>query len=326
MKICVIKGDGIGPEVVDSAVQVLNALNLNINYTEADAGYECYKNHGTSLPEETIRLAKESDAIFLGAVTTPPDIPNYRSAVLGLRKSLELFANIRPVKSYPLEQFRKNVDLLVVRENTEGLYSGKESFDGETAITQRIITKSASERIAKYAFEMAKNKVTIIHKANILRETCGLFRRTAFEVAKNYPNIIAEECIVDAMAMRLIKQPETFDVVLASNMFGDILSDEASMLVGGLGLASSGNIGTRYSMFEPVHGSAPKYAGRNKANPLAAILSAKLMLEHLDKAKAAAKIDNAVRKVIVEKNSLTFDLGGKSTTAECTQAVIEALE
>ena len=326
MKICVIKGDGIGPEVVDASLEVLNALNLNIIYSEAEAGYECYKNHGTSLPEETIRLAKESDAIFLGAVTTPPDIPNYRSAVLGLRKSLELFANIRPVKSYPLEQFRKNVDLLVVRENTEGLYSGKESFDGETAITQRIITKSASERIAKYAFEMAKNKVTIIHKANILRETCGLFRRTAFEVAKNYPNIIAEECIVDAMAMRLIKQPETFDVVLASNMFGDILSDEASMLVGGLGLASSGNIGTRYSMFEPVHGSAPKYAGRNKANPLAAILSAKLMLEHLDKAKAAAKIDNAVRKVIVEKNSLTFDLGGKSTTAECTQAVIEALE
>ena len=326
MKICVIKGDGIGPEVVDSAVQVLNALNLNINYTEADAGYECYKNHGTSLPEETIRLAKESDAVFLGAVTTPPDIPDYRSAVLGLRKALELYANIRPVKSYQLEQFRKNVNLLVVRENTEGLYSGQESFDGETAITKRIITKSASERIAKYAFEMAKNKVTIIHKANILRETCGLFRRTAFEVAKNYPNIIAEECIVDAMAMRLIKQPETFDVVLASNMFGDILSDEASMLVGGLGLASSGNIGTRYSMFEPVHGSAPKYAGQNKANPLAAILSAKLMLEHLDKGKAALKIDNAVRKVIEEKNSLTSDLGGNSTTTACTQAVIEALE
>jgi isocitrate/isopropylmalate dehydrogenase len=211
-----------------------------------------------------------------------------------------------------------------VRENTEGLYSGIEKASGEIATAQRIITRKASERIADFAFRLAKRHVTIVHKANVLRETCGLFRKAALDVASRYPHIKTDEVLVDAMAMRLIKDPENFEIIVTTNLFGDILSDEASMLVGGLGLAPSGNIGDKHSVFEPVHGSAPDIAGKGVANPLAAILSVKMMLEHLGERKNAEKLKNAVEKIML-KNILPRDLGGTAKTADVTKAVIKEL-
>ncbi|MFH1848985.1 MAG: isocitrate/isopropylmalate dehydrogenase family protein [archaeon] len=335
-RICVIRGDGIGSEVIGSALRVLDALNLGIGITEAEAGYDCYRKNGTPVPEKTIELCRASDAILLGAVTTPTDIPNYRSAIVTIRRALDLYANIRPVHSYNIptirpEWMRKNVDMVIIRENTEGLYSGVEHVteSGNRVVTERIITKRATERIMRFAFEYAKKhnrkKVTIVHKANILRESCGLFRRTGLEVAKSYPSVISDEVIVDAMAMRLIKEPERFDIIVASNMMGDILSDEASMLCGGLGLASSANIGPENALFEPVHGSAPKYAGKNVVNPVATILALKLMLEYLGMPESK-KIDNAVREVLAKGERLTKDLDGNSTTTEITDAIIEELK
>ena len=329
-KICVIKGDGIGPEVVESALNVLQAFNLDLELTEAEAGYGCYKKHGTSIPQETINACKEADATLMGAVTTPPKIEDYKSAIVTLRKKLNLFANVRPISSYPIENTRQNIDMAIVRENTEGLYSGIERVEEDKAIAERVITRKGSERIIRYAFELAKkqgrNKVAVVHKANILRKTCGLFRDIAVEVAEDYKGIEMEEVLVDAMAMRLIKQPEDFQVIVTTNLFGDILSDEACMLVGGLGVAPSGNIGNGSSVFEPVHGSAPKYAGKDVANPIAAILSAKMMLEYLNENKAANKIEESVRTLLKNKRTLTKDLGGNSKTSEVTKEIINIIQ
>ena len=324
MKIAIIKGDGIGPEVIDAAVEVLEALVPGIKLIEGEAGYGCYKRNGTPVPTETVDLCRKADSVLFGAVTTPPGIAGYRSAIITLRKELDLYANLRPVKSHPIPQSRRNISLAIVRENTEGFYSGIEKANGEIATAQRIITRKASERIADFAFRLAKRHVTIVHKANVLRETCGLFRKTALDVASRYPHINTDEVLVDAMAMRLIKDPENFEVIVTTNLFGDILSDEASMLVGGLGLAPSGNIGDKHSVFEPVHGSAPDIAGKGVANPLAAILSAGMMLEHLGERKNAEKLKNAVEKIML-KNILPRDLGGTAKTADVTKAVIKEL-
>lgn len=328
-KICVIKGDGIGVDVVDATISVLKALPIHFEFIEAKAGYRCYEEKGTTIPDETIKTCRNADAVLFGAVTTPPD-PKYKSAIVTLRKALDLYANLRPIKSCLLPGSRQNVDLFIIRENTEGLYCGEEEDLGDRAISKRIITRKASERIVRYAFEFArkkgKKKVIFVHKANILKATCGLFLRTARDVARNYPEIEATDMLVDAMAMRLIKDPENFDVLVTTNMFGDILSDEACMLVGGLGLAPSGNIGDTCAIFEPVHGSSPDIAGKGIANPLACILAGKMMLEYLGEHEAAKKLAEAVEKVLTVAKDLTPDLGGNGTTKTVTEKIVVNVE
>lgn len=327
-----IKGDGIGAEVTEAAVTVLEKLNLNLQWQEAKAGYACYQECGDPIPESTIEAARQAEATLFGAVTTPPNIPNYRSAVVTLRKLLDLYANLRPVQSLGLQgaHYRPNLDFYVVRENTEGLYSGQEEDFGDYAVTKRIISKKGSERIVRYAFELAKrtgkHKVTIVHKANVLRMTDGLFRQVALAVAAEYKEdgIEPQELLVDTMAMRLIKDPENFEVIVTTNLFGDILSDEAAELVGGLGVAASGNIGVSGAIFEPVHGSAPDIAGKGIANPIATLLASVMMLRHIDESEAAERLQRAVIKVIAA-GTFTPDLGGNSNTAQVTQAVIASL-
>ncbi len=328
----IIKGDGIGPEVVDAARLVLENLGLDLQFEEAKAGFACYQECGDPIPQTTIEAARKAEATLFGAVTTPPDIPKYRSAVVTLRKELDLYANLRPVQSLGLKgaHYREGLDLYVVRENTEGLYSGQEEIDGDTAIAKRIITKKGSERIVRYAFELAKRtgkrKVTVVHKANILRLTDGLFRRTALGVAEEYraDGIEVQELLVDTMAMRLIKDPENFEIIVTTNLFGDILSDEASELVGGLGVASSGNIGLNGAIFEPVHGSAPDIAGKGIANPLATLLTTAMLLRHINEPAAADRLQEAITKIIAE-GTLTPDLGGSANTIQVRDRVIELL-
>ncbi|MEI6045810.1 MAG: isocitrate/isopropylmalate dehydrogenase family protein [Chloroflexota bacterium] len=329
----IIKGDGIGPEVVDAAVVVLENLGLDLHFDEAPAGYACYQQYGDPIPQTTLDAARQAEATLFGAVTTPPDIRNYRSAVVTLRKELDLYANLRPVRSLGLKgrHLRDGLDLYVVRENTEGMYSGIEEDYGDKATSLRVITKKGSERIVRYAFELAKktgkHKVTIVHKANILRLSDGLFRRTALAVAEEYrqDGIEAQELLVDTMAMRLIKDPENFEVIVTTNLFGDILSDEAAELVGGLGLAASGNIGLEGAIFEPVHGSAPDITGKGVANPLATFLATVMLLQQINEVEASDRLQQAVTKIINEGN-LTPDLGGTATTLEVRDQVIRFLQ
>ncbi|MBT3721203.1 isocitrate/isopropylmalate dehydrogenase family protein [Candidatus Woesearchaeota archaeon] len=330
-KICILPGDGIGPEVVENTINLLKTLPIDLEFIYGDIGYDCYVKTGNSLPNETLEKVKNSDATLFGAVTTPPNIPNYSSPILRLRQHFELYANVRPCKSIPNKISRPGINLIMVRENTEGLYSRSERVEdeGNRAITEMIITRKGSERVIRYAFNIAKKnnmkKVTVVHKANVLRETTGLFLRVAQEVAKEFPQIVMEDMIVDNCAMQLIKKPEQFEVIVTTNMFGDILSDEASALIGGLGLANSGNIGENYGVFEPVHGSAPKYVGLNKANPAATFLAAKLMLEYLGENRYAKLIEKAMLKAI-KNNQTTKDLGGSLNSIEFTNVVINNLK
>ena len=330
-KICVLPGDGIGAEVIEQAVKVLKALPLEFKFVYGEIGYDCYLKTGDALPKETIEKVDKADATLFGAVTTPPNIENYSSAILRLRKHFDLYANLRPCKTFPNEISQKGISMYIVRENTEDLYSGVERVEdnGNRAITEMIITRKGSERIVRYAFELAKeknlNKVTVVHKANVLRETGGLFRKIALEIAAEYPDIEMQEMLVDACAMQLIKNPSQFQVIVTTHMFGDILSDEASMLVGGLGLAYSGNIGKEKAVFEPVHGSAPKYAGKNIANPIATILAAKLMLEFLGENESAQKVENAVMSAIKD-GAVTQDLDGNLTTEQAGDAIAERIK
>jgi isopropylmalate/isohomocitrate dehydrogenase-like protein len=327
--ILIIKGDGIGAEVVDVAVEILQKLNLDAKFEEARAGYACFQDLGDPIPAETIAAARRADATLFGAVTTPPDIPNYRSAVVTLRKELDLYANLRPVRSLGLtgRHYREDVDLYIVRENTEGMYAGKEEEFEDYATALRVISRKASDRIVRFACNLAektgKPKVTIVHKANVLRKTDGLFRRTALAVAEEYQakGIVANEMLVDAMAMRLIKDPENFDVIVTTNLFGDILSDEASELVGGLGVAASGNIGEHGAIFEPVHGSAPDIAGKGIANPLATLLTGVMLLQHLGENTLAERLHTAVIAVIKSGN-LTPDLGGTANTQQLKEQIL----
>jgi len=328
-KIAVIPGDGIGKTVVPEAVRVLERTGLKFDFQYMEVGYEIFKKVGTSVPEDVLSKIKETQACLFGATTTPVDVADYRSAVVTLRKALDLFANVRPAKSYPIRSSVKDVDLVTVRENTEGLYSGIEFELEDSAFTLRMITRKASERIAKFAFNLAmkrRKKVTVVTKANVLRKSCGLFREVSLLVAKDYPEVEVNELFVDVAAMNLVLKPQVFDVILTSNLFGDILSDEAAGLVGGLGLAPSANIGDDYALFEPVHGSAPDIAGKGIANPMAAILAAKMMLNYLGENKWAERIENAVVTVLREGKCLTPDLGGTSTSHEVTEAIIDALK
>jgi len=324
-RIVLIPGDGIGPEVIPVAARVLAATGVALEFVPAEAGWGTFERRGTALPEETLALVRECGLALFGAVSSPSrKVPGYRSPIVALRRELDLYANLRPALSAPIPGSRPGIDLLLVRENTEGLYAGRERREGETAIAERVITRGASERIARVACALARSRrrrLTIVHKANILPETCGLFRDTVRAVAATFPELTAEECLVDTMAMRLVTQPEAFDVVVTTNLFGDILSDEAAALVGGLGLAPAGNIGARAAVFEPVHGSAPDIAGRGLANPVAAILAGAMLLEHIGEGAAARRVREAVRRTL-ERGPRPADLGGTAGTEEVARAVI----
>jgi homoisocitrate dehydrogenase len=355
--ICLIEGDGVGTEVIPAAVEVLRALKLDLQFTQADAGWACFQRTGDAIPDATIEAVAQADATLFGAISSPSNkVEGYRSPILTLRKRFDLYANLRPTQSLPGAFSRPNLDLLIVRENTEGLYAGRERREGnDTAITERVITRKASERIVRMAFEQARaraksqiripfrghnpklqtehvtrntqhatrnTRVTIVHKANVLKETDGLFREAALSITKEFSDIPYNELLVDAMAMRLVKDPETFDVIVTTNLFGDILSDEAAGLIGGLGVAPSANIGTSAAVFEPVHGSAPDIAGKGIANPIGAILSAAMMLDYLQLGQAANRVRDAVDATI-RAGVLTADLGGQATTSVVVEAVIE---
>ena len=325
--IAIISGDGIGQEVMDSCEYLLDKLDLNFSFEYGEAGFECFNKNGTTLPEETIKIAEKSDAVLFGASTSTPGEP---SPIIDLRKALNVYANIRPIKSYKgVNAIRDDIDFVIVRENTEGLYSQVEYGDENKMIAERVITRHASERISKAAFNLCikreESKVTCVHKSNVLKKTDGVFKESFYNVAKKYPNIAAEDYYVDAMAMYLITQPQNFDVIVSSNLFGDILSDESAGLVGGLGLAPSGNIGDHNGLFEPVHGSAPDIAGKNIANPCSMILSASMMLDYLGEWETSNNIKNAVEKVIADCKVKTPDLGGDAKTMEVTKAIVKEL-
>jgi homoisocitrate dehydrogenase len=332
--ICLIPGDGVGQEVVPAAAEALRTLGLDLTFVEAEAGFACFEKHGSALPEATLALARKADAVLFGATSSPSTVVlGYRSPILTLRREFDLYANLRPVFSLPGEFSRPGIDLLIVRENTEGLYSGREHREGDTAIAERVITKTGSERIVRVACEQAMRRskirgappiLTIVHKANVLKLTDGLFRECALSVAAEFPDIKVNELLVDSAAMKLVKSPQSIDVLVTTNLFGDILSDEASALVGGLGVAPSANLGAGTPVFEPVHGSAPDIAGQGIANPVGALLSSALMLETLGEPDAAGRLHRAVMDTLAS-GLRTADLGGTATMAQFTRAVCTRL-
>jgi len=334
--IALIKGDGIGPEISESAISVLETINdkldLKFSINQLDAGDKALKNTGKALPDETFDAIKSSDACLKAPVgETAADV------IVFLRRELDLYANIRPAKSYPnMNALRDDVDLVIVRENTEDLYQGKEFEIDDVAVALRIISEKASKRIAKYACQTAiqrnlQKKVTCVHKSNVIRKSDSLFARACAGVAKEYSDVSFEEMYVDACAMNLIRQPESFDVIVTTNMFGDILSDESAQVVGGLGMASAANIGDDFALFEPVHGAAFDIAGKKIANPSSFILSIKMMLEwlgtkHDDKKcfDIADKLESTVYDV-VKSGIKTKDIGGDKTTSEFTHEIVSRL-
>lgn len=336
-KISVITGDGIGPELTEATLEVLkaaqNKFNINIKIIEANAGDICLEKTGAALPEDSIQKIKESHACLKGPVGE-----SAADVIVRLRLMFDLYANLRPIKTYPtIISTQPNIDMIFVRENTEDVYKGQEfSIGKDTTVCLRVITRKNCERIAKKAFEVARRRndkkiVTAIHKANVMRVTDGLFASVCREIAQNYPDINFNELYVDAAAMRLIKEPQKFDVLVTPNMFGDILSDEAAQLIGGLGMAPGANIGDDFALFEPIHGSAPNRAGKQTANPISMILSAKMMLDWLGEKyndqnciKAGAAIEKAVVKTLKEGPTIP-DLGGTTTTFGMAKAIAKAL-
>lgn len=321
-KITTIPGDGIGKEVMKPTIEILETINAQFDFIPQEAGKECYKKHGTNLPLETINSCKESDSTLFGAVTS---IPEQKSAIVTLRKELDLYINQRPIKSYT----NPNINFTIIRENSEGLYSHLEEDYGDETIAIRKITHKGSERICDYAFEYAqktkRQKVTAAHKANVLPKTDGVFKNAFYKISEKYPHINANDYYIDAMAMYLITNPAQFDVIVTTNLFGDILSDEGGGLLGSLGLIPSANIGKDNGLFEPVHGSAPDIAGQNKANPIAMILSSCLMLEFLNMQKEAENIQKTVENIIKEGKIKTPDLGGINNTQEMCDEIIKKL-
>ncbi len=334
--IALIKGDGIGPELSEAAISVLETINdkldLKFEINQLDAGDGALKKTGKALPDETLESIKKSDACLKAPVGE-----SAADVIVYLRRKLDLFANVRPAKSYPnMNALRDDVDLVIVRENTEDLYMGNEFEIGNSAVAIRIISEKASKRIAKYACQTAiqrglEKKVTCVHKSNVIRISDSLFARSCATVVKEYPDITFEEMYVDACAMNLIRQPESFDVIVTTNMFGDILSDESAQVVGGLGMAPAANIGDDFALFEPVHGAAFDIAGKQIANPSSFILSLKMMLEwlgtkHDDKKcfEISHKIESTVYDV-VKAGIRTKDIGGDKTTKEFTQEIVNRL-
>ncbi len=335
--IALIPGDGIGREVIPAARRVLEATDLPLDFVELEAGWETFQRTGTALPPETLEALHGCQGALFGAVSSPSHrAPGYASPIMAMRKGLDLFANLRPLVSSPVPGSRPEIDILVVRENTEGLYAKRERLEegGHTAIAERVITRRASERIARIAFQQARARaarpgarpplVTVVHKANVLQVSDGLFREAALAVAAEFPDIPVEEQLVDSMLYRLIREPERYDVLLAPNLYGDILSDAGAALVGGLGLVPSANLGEQFVLAEPVHGSAPDIAGQGVANPVAAIRAAALLLRHLGHEAEAQQIDVAVQAVL-EEGPHTPDLGGRAGTEEVAEAIRECV-
>jgi 3-isopropylmalate dehydrogenase len=362
-------GDGIGVDVMHAARVVLKTLELDAEYIPADIGWEFWRNEGNPLPQRTIEILKSCTCGLFGAITSKPNDEaekelrqdlrgkglSYRSPIVGLRQLFDLYTNLRPCKAYkgnPLN-YKDNIDLVVFRENTEGLYSGVEfhplpdevrntlkafnermsRFDSvpgeEIAISLRVITKHGARRIVRQAFSYAQKfgypTVTLVEKPNVLRETSGLMTREARSVSNDYPGIELWETNIDAQMMWLLKNPDDYGVIVTSNMFGDIVSDLAAQLVGGLGFAASGNIGDNFAVFEPTHGSAPKYAGQNKVNPTAMLLATKLMLDWLGEDEKATRLENAIKQILAEGTVRTYDMGGQSTTMDMAEAVRDRL-
>ncbi len=331
-RITLIPGDGIGPEVTAATLLVLRATGLEFAFEEVPTGEAALKEFGTPLPVVVLDSLRRNRVGLKGPITTPIGT-GFKSVNVGLRQALNLYANVRPAKSFEGVSSRyKGVDLVIVRENTEELYSGVEHFvdpEHNAAETISIVTRKASERIVRFAFEYARRegrkKVTAVHKANILKATSGLFLECARRIAGEYPQIRFEDRIVDNMAMQLVLKPEEYDLIVTTNLFGDILSDLCAGLVGGLGVAPSANIGDDVAVFEPVHGSAPKYAGQNRMNPTAMILSSCMMLRHLGEVKSAERIEAAVRAVLKEGRTVTYDLGGKASTTAMAEEIVRRM-
>jgi homoisocitrate dehydrogenase len=334
LRLAVIPGDGIGRELLPAALETLDALGVAYRATRLEAGWDTFQHTGEALPGATLEAARDCDAIVFGAVSSPSHpVPGYKSPIVALRRGLDLYANLRPAVSAPVPDSRDDVDLLVVRENTEGLYSGREREEGDGAIAERVITRRASRRIARRAFEEARRRrargrpgrVTVVHKANVLRVTDGIFRECALEVARDFPEIAVEEQLVDSMAYRMIREPARWDVVVSTNLFGDILSDVAAALVGGLGLAASANVGDRHLLVEPVHGSAPDLAGKGAANPVATLRSLALLLAHRGRAEEATRLEGAIDGSL-RRGPRTPDLGGRATTGEVIAAICAEIQ
>ena len=329
-EVTLIPGDGIGPEIVAAACRVVNATGVAIEWREVIAGSGALAEYGTPLPDHVLASIRQTGVALKGPVTTPVG-SGFRSVNVTLRQSLDLYVNLRPAVSIPGVKSRyEDIDLVIVRENTEDLYAGIEHMVGpDAAESIKIITRRASERVARYAFEYARRekrrKVTAVHKANIMKMSDGLFLESARTVAADYSDIEFEDRIVDNMCMQLVQKPELYDVMVLPNLYGDIVSDLCAGLVGGLGVAPGANIGDTMAVFEPVHGSAPKYAGQNKANATATILSAVLMLRHLGEGEAADRVMAAVRQVIGKGKHVTYDLGGSAGTSEMADAIIVSM-
>ena len=359
-KIAWLPGDGIGQDVMEAARIVLDRVGLDAEYIHGDIGWEWWCKEGEALPPRTIDLMKHTDCAMFGAITSKgkdkadkelaPELQgkgySYRSPIVRMRQLLDLYICLRPCKAYPGNplNYRDGIDLVVFRENTEGMYIGVEfpqvpeamlaikgadKLPRDAAISIRAITPGCSERIVRAAYEYARQdgrkKVTIIHKANVLRQTCGVFMEAARKVAADYPDIAFEDANIDAMGMWLLKNPLNYGVIVTTNLFGDIISDLCAQMVGGLGFGCSGNIGSNYAVFEPTHGSAPKYAGQYKVNPIATILAAKMMLDWLGETERAVRLEGAVAAVIAEGKVRTYDMGGASTTLDMANAIAAKL-
>jgi isocitrate dehydrogenase (NAD+) len=330
--ISVISGDGIGPEIMAASLRVLDALDCGLQYEFVEAGLKALESQGDLLPDPTIRSIRRHRVALKGPLTTPVG-KGFRSINVTLRERFDLYANVRPVKSVPGTRARfEDVDLITVRENTEGAYlaaDSKLSDDGTRAESKMVITRKGSERVTRFAFELARRegrrKITLVHKANILKTVSGLFLDVAREVASGYPDVACEEMIVDATCMKLVMDPQQFDVIVTTNLFGDIISDLCAGLVGGLGLAPGANIGEEAAIFEAVHGSAPDIAGRNIANPCALLLAAAQMLAHLGRLEDARRLRMAITSTIAAADCTTPDLGGQGTTESFAGAIIERL-
>lgn len=334
-KAAVIKGDGVGPELVSSMLRVVEAVGTNVEFIMCEAGAQWWEEHGgdSLIPEETWDVLSSTDAAFKGPTTTPGGAGSPKSVAVSIRQRFNLYANVRPIKSFPNTQKPLgDVDFVCVREGTEGLYFGKEvQLTDDVFIAIRKITRPASQKVARYAFEEAIRRgwksVVAIHKSNILKLTCGAFLEEVKKVSEHYPGIELEEYHIDNIAQQLIKNPQIFNqkILLSTNLFMDILSEECSALVGSIGLIYSANIGDNYAMFEPAHGSAPKYAGQDKVNPVATVLAGAWLLEHLGEKENSKAIFEATEKVISDGKYVTYDLGGSARSSEMVDAIIRKL-
>jgi isocitrate dehydrogenase (NAD+) len=330
--VTLIPGDGTGPEVTDSVKEVFEALGVDIEWEIAEAGETVMEEKGSPLPDDVLESIRRNKVAIKGPLTTPVGA-GFRSVNVALRKELDLFANVRPSLSLPgIDTPYEDIDLIIFRENTEDLYAGVEHMVGpDAAESIKIITRAGTERICRLAFEQSKElgrkHITVVHKANIMKFTDGLFRDVFFEVSKDYENDFEEidDRIVDNMSMQLVMKPNQYDVIVCPNLYGDILSDICAGLTGGLGVAPGANIGDEIAVFEPVHGSTPKYAGQNRANPLATLQSAKTMLEYLDMYDEAERMQTAMEEALKSPETRTKDLGGSAGTKEFTQAIVSNL-